>query len=464
MGTHSLNVRFYKVETNKRAKGNSYTVRWKVAHKKHSRTYKKIAIADDERSKLMTAHREREPFDVELGLPVSWLSKAAEVNWFQFLVEYVDWKWPSAAGNTRKNMAKALTAATIALLGTPPPAHFEPVKVRTALREYAFNVNRRSDPDQPVPDEVQTILDWIKRNSLPMSALEKTENVDKVIKALGTRLDGKKAAASSVTRNDRIMNLVMGYAIRHNYLKANPFPKGKGERAAAKVAPAIDKRCLLNRDLVKKMLDWIGKRPRRGRLYRAFFATLYFAGLRPEEAVGLRVGDATLPETGWGEFLVHEAQPEVGSQWTDTGEVHEGRDLKGRGEGDTRTVPIHPTLVAILLEIIKEYDLKPADLLFPGEKGGMLAGSVFRRVWAKARKEVLSDHEFSTPTGKRVYDLRHTCLTTWLNSGIPPAQVAEWAGNSVPVLLAIYARCIIGQRDDYLKRTEGVQDLPELAA
>ncbi|WP_260988142.1 site-specific integrase [Streptomyces sp. CFMR 7] len=464
MGASSLDVRFYSIETNKRAKGNSYTVRWKVAYKKHSKTYKKSAVADDERSKLMTAHREREPFDVELGLPVSWLSKAAEVNWFQFLVEYVDWKWPSAAGNTRKNMAKALTAATIALLGTPPPAHFEPVKVRTALREYAFNVNRRSDPDQPVPDEVQTILDWIKRNSLPMRALEKTENVDKVVKALGARLDGKKAAASSVTRNDRIMNLVMGYAIRHNYLKANPFPKGKGERAAAKVAPAIDKRCLLNRDLVKKMLDWIGKRPRRGRLYRAFFATLYFAGLRPEEAVGLRVGDAALPETGWGEFLVHEAQPEVGSQWTDTGEVHEGRDLKGRGEGDTRTVPIHPTLVAILLEIIKEYDLKPADLLFPGEKGGMLAGSVFRRVWAKARKEVLSDHEFNTPTGKRVYDLRHTCLTTWLNSGIPAAQVAEWAGNSVPVLLAIYARCIIGQRDDYLKRTEGVQDLPEVAA
>ncbi|MBM7167168.1 tyrosine-type recombinase/integrase [Streptomyces sp. G44] len=464
MDTSSLDVRFYPIETNKRAKGNSYTVRWKVAHKKHSKTYKKSAVADDERSKLMAAHRKREPFDIELGLPVSWSSKAAEVNWFQFAVEYVDWKWPRASGNTRKNMAKALTPATIALLRTPPPSHFDPVKVRRALREYAFNVNRRSDPDKPVPDEVQTILDWIKRNSLPMSAWEKTQNVDRVVTALSTLLDGTAAAASSVTRNDRIMNLVMGYAIRHNYLKANPLPKGKGERAAPKVAQAIDKRCLLNRDLVAKMLDWIGKRPRRGRLYRAFFATLYYAGLRPEEAVGLRVGDATLPETGWGEFLVHEAQPEVGSQWTDTGEVHEERDLKGRGEGDTRTVPIHPSLVAILREIVKEFDLKETDLLFPGEKGGMLAGSVFRRVWVKARKAVLPEHLLKTPTGKRPYDLRHTCLTTWLNSGIPPAQVAEWAGNSVPVLLAIYARCIVGQLADYLKRIEGVQDLPKVAA
>jgi integrase len=110
-----------------------------------------------------------------------------------------------------------------------------------------------------------------------------------------------------------------------------------------------------------------------------------------------------------------------------------------------------------------EFDLKPADLLLPGEKGGLLAGSVFRRVWAKAREEILDEHEFESPTGKRVYDLRHTCLTTWLNNGIPPAQVAEWAGNSVPVLLAIYARCVVGQLDDYLKRIEDVQALPKVA-
>lgn len=227
MDTSSLDVRFYPVETNKRAKGKTYTIRWKVAHKKHSKTYKKIAVADDERSKLMSAHRKREPFDIETGRPISWISKAAEVNWFDFAVEYVNWKWPRASGNTRKNMAKALTTATIALLRTSPPKHFDPVQVRRALREYAFNVNRRTDPEKPVPAEVQTILDWVQRNALSMSAWEKTENVDKVVTALGTLLDGTAAAASSITRNDRIMNLVMGYAIRHNYLKVNPLPKGK---------------------------------------------------------------------------------------------------------------------------------------------------------------------------------------------------------------------------------------------
>jgi integrase len=79
------------------------------------------------------------------------------------------------------------------------------------------------------------------------------------------------------------------------------------------------------------------------------------------------------------------------------------------------------------------------DRLFQGQYGGILAGSVIRRAWRSAHENALTPEEFTSPLGKRVYDLRHTCLTRWLNGGVPPAQVAEWAGNSVSVLLAIYA-------------------------
>ncbi|MFI2200900.1 hypothetical protein ACH47Z_09015 [Streptomyces sp. NPDC020192] len=56
---------------------------------------------------------------------------------------------------------------------------------------------------------------------------------------------------------------------------------------------------------------------------------------------------------------------------------------------------------------------------------------------------------------------RNTRLTKWLNDGIPPAQVAEWAGNSVAVLLATYARCVDGQLPDLKRRLEAAGDLPE---
>ena len=49
------------------------------------------------------------------------------------------------------------------------------------------------------------------------------------------------------------------------------------------------------------------------------------------------------------------------------------------------------------------------------------------------------------------YDLRHACLSTWLNGGVYPTQVAEWAGHGVDVLLRIYAKCVVGQ-DELAKR------------
>jgi integrase len=59
--------------------------------------------------------------------------------------------------------------------------------------------------------------------------------------------------------------------------------------------------------------------------------------------------------------------------------------------------------------------------------------------------------DYASPLAKRVYDLRHACVSTWLNGGVPPAQVAEWAGHSIAVLLKVYAKCIDGQ-DQVAKR------------
>ncbi|WP_103564433.1 hypothetical protein [Actinomadura rubteroloni] len=47
-----------------------------------------------------------------------------------------------------------------------------------------------------------------------------------------------------------------------------------------------------------------------------------------------------------------------------------------------------------------------------------------------------------TETIEWPYDLRHARLSIWLNAGISDAQVAEWAGNSVPILRRVYAKCL----------------------
>ncbi|MET8554824.1 site-specific integrase [Streptomyces sp. NPDC004959] len=390
------------------------------------------------------------------------------MSWYEFAVEFVDDAWPGYSANQRKNVAKALMTATIALLRTPPPARFDPVRVRTALREWAFHAKRRADTTGTPPD-IREILGWVERNTRNMSAWEEPEQVDRVLHALGTKLDGTAAAPSSVLRHRRIMNLVIEKAVRRKVLSRNPLPKGKVANAAPSVPAAIDKRSLLNTAQIQSMLAWIGTR-RYGHVYQAFFATLCYAGLRPEEAVALRVADLELPAAGaltedgdpvWGEVIVHEAQPEVGSGWTDSGEPHEERGLKGRPKGDTRTVPLHPDLVALLRALIAKLQLSKGDLLFPGQlKGQMLAGSVLRRIWDKAREDVLPSHVYRSIAGERVYDCRNVCLTNWLNAGIPPATVAYWAGNSVQVLLTVYARCITGREADYLRRAYGTHYYP----
>ncbi|GAA5000394.1 hypothetical protein GCM10023317_32250 [Actinopolymorpha pittospori] len=42
----------------------------------------------------------------------------------------------------------------------------------------------------------------------------------------------------------------------------------------------------------------------------------------------------------------------------------------------------------------------------------------------------------------------------WLNAGVDPAQVADWAGHSVAVLLRVYVRCIAGRDEVAKKRIE----------
>ncbi|MEV5551830.1 hypothetical protein AB0L35_37835 [Streptomyces sp. NPDC052309] len=49
-------------------------------------------------------------------------------------------------------------------------------------------------------------------------------------------------------------------------------------------------------------------------------------------------------------------------------------------------------------------------------------------------------------------------------NGVPPAQVAEWAGTSVAMLYAAYACCIVGQTKELEARIEPAQSLSVLEA
>ncbi|MFG1963200.1 tyrosine-type recombinase/integrase [Nonomuraea sp. NPDC049028] len=153
----------------------------------------------------------------------------------------------------------------------------------------------------------------------------------------------------------------------------------------------------------------------------------------------------------WGELHLLKAAPYSGREWTDSGAAREERALKHRAEGHSRTVPIPPPLVRILRAHLGAFGDGTGGRLFYGVRGGELPFITYRRAWKAARRTALTAKEFASPLAARPYDLRHACVSTWLNAGVSAPQVAEWAGHSVDVLLRIYAKCIVGQ-DEVAKR------------
>jgi hypothetical protein len=60
----------------------------------------------------------------------------------------------------------------------------------------------------------------------------------------------------------------------------------------------------------------------------------------------------------------------------------------------------------------------------------------------------------TSPLMKRPYDQRHSGITWRLNSGVPAAEVAAWAGHSVEMLMRVYARCVVGLEGVWIGRMD----------
>ena len=107
----------------------------------------------------------------------------------------------------------------------------------------------------------------------------------------------------------------------------------------------------------------------------AFFGCLYYAALRPAEAVALHATSCTLPASGWGQLTLTGSLPQSARAWTGTGRPREARGLKHRPGGASRTVPTPPQLVRLLRWHLHTYGSAADGRLFRGANGGPLSES-----------------------------------------------------------------------------------------
>jgi integrase len=437
----SYDVRFW--DTKKLGNGTAarYRVRWAVGGREHCKSFRARPLADGFLAGLKDAVRDRRPFSPRTGLPEAETTGDELVTWYQHARAYTEAKWGSLAPVSRRSVAEALVAVTIALTGKEPGAP-EGKVLRQALFAWAFNpATRGASP----PPEIAAALDWTERASLPVAELEDTATVRLALAACARTLTEKAAAGSTQRRKRSVFYNALGYAVEQGHLSSNPVDRIQWTTPA--VAQSVDRRVVVSPTQARSLLAAVRAQGGRGQHLEAFFACLYYAALRPSEAVMLRESDLHLPAKGWGRIDLATSASRAGTAWTDHGTARQERGLKHRAAHETRTIPIPPELVRLLRTHIRRYGTTPDGRVFQTARGGILQDSGYNEVWTEARKQTLTPAQYRSPLGRRPYDLRHAAVSLWLNSGVPATEVARRGGHGVAVLLKIYAHCIDGQAD-----------------
>jgi integrase len=116
---------------------------------------------------------------------------------------------------------------------------------------------------------------------------------------ISRKQDGTVAAANTASRKRMVLGNAMDYACEIGALTSNPLKRVKWTKP--RTLRTVDPAVVINSTQARQFLAAVGRQGPSGKRLKAFFGCLYYAGLRPEEAIDLRPENLiSLPEHGWG--------------------------------------------------------------------------------------------------------------------------------------------------------------------
>jgi len=197
--------------------------------------------------------------------------------------------------------------------------------------------------------------------------------------------------------------------------------------------------------------------------FEALFIVGALAGPRPQELLGLKWGDLTLPDDpeapGEARLMRRVSMSSEGL------EIVEGLKGSKRNKRKRRTVYLLPEAVAALRSHRKRYleermlyaelweeiwrdSPKARDLVFPAKTGGpMNRDNLLKRHFKPLVRAA------GLPREATLYTLRHTFATLWLESGENPKVLQEILGHSrIDVTLNIYSHVLPHIQKDAMDR------------
>lgn len=407
-------------------------VRWRVDGRDRMRSFKTKAEAERLRALLQNAVIAGQLFDLESGMPADWASSGE--TWWTWSRQWLQLKWPGWSGNSRRSSVESLVSLTPFMVRSG--AMRAPAELGSWLRREGFDVRGEPDPKSEMAR-------WLDKSSIRLSELE-PRVIEAALTRATTRVDGKAMSAEVIRRRRTTLNAVLKLAVRRGVLASNPMDKVEWRVPDRTLAVDISTVPSLND--IMAMVDFTKAGPMASRRYAALFACVGIAGMRPSEAMALRVEDLTLPHRGWGMATLRGATTSPGVRYTNTAGVHEDKQLKQRAVGAVRAVPLAPVLVGCLRQHLVEF---PAvgDRVFTTSRGTPMGTTSYSEAWRRARADRWSG---SSVLGQvTLYDLRHSAATLMLRAGVMPAEVARRLGHSVDVLMRTYA----GVLDDEVERS-----------
>ena len=165
-------------------------------------------------------------------------------------------------------------------------------------------------------------------------------------------------------------------------IRLSELEPGVIEAALTRATTRMDGQAMSANDIMA-MVDFTKAGPKASRRYAALFACVGIAGMRPSEAMALRVEDLTLPHRGWGMAMLRGATTSPGARYTNTAGVHEDKQLKQRAVGAVRPAPLAPVLVGCLRQHLVEF---PAgDRVFTTSRGTPMSTTSYSEAWKKGK-------------------------------------------------------------------------------
>lgn len=245
----------------------SFEVRWRAAGRSRSKSFITSRLADGYRAELVRAARLGLEFDPLTGEPAAWnLPEPAAVTWYQEATAYAVMKWPSLAAHSRASLADALATVTPVLTRPDACDRPDPRGLRTVLYQQAFNPARPAGPGSAAAQ----ILGWARQASLPVGCLSEPTVLRTALEALTFRLDGSRAAASTIIRKRAVLHGALGYAAEAGLLPDNLLDSIGWQ--VPQSSAAIDPVVVASPAQVSALLDAVARtRPE----MTAFFGCLY---------------------------------------------------------------------------------------------------------------------------------------------------------------------------------------------